>query len=296
LIGTEIARGQGLLRDEGREHLFAGVIAGWETMLGRDFASSRATGYCALTNMGYSRNKPPADMEMARATVVKEFMELWASSIHRAGVPRDRIYNHVAFTAQGLAGSRTDHPPGDTAFSDRYRPGFSTYPSPGAMAEIHALLARHDTPGWASVEGTNVVPNGMPGEKTMETYLGRMFNHGAVMVNIFSWGVGPEYARRNPFRRPTEGEDAIAGYRLFLSGSRLREEPVLPFSLTAFQTKLRDIQSRLPQWIQRTGRQRDAESILRRLENATKSGDLGAADAAADAALGLMVPSTGTPK
>ena len=288
LIGREISREYGLLKDEGREHLFAGVIVGWETMLSRDFASGRGTGYCALTNKGYTSSKPPADMEIARATVVKEFMELWAASIHLAGVPENLIYNHVAVTAQGLTGNRSDHPPGDTAFSDHYRPGFSTYPAPGALAEIFALLKQHNTPPWASVEGTNVVPNGMPGERTMETYLGRMFNHGAVMVNIFSWGVGPEDSRRNPFRRPTEGEDAIAGYRLFLSGGRMREEPALPFSLTAFQTKLLDIQSRLPLWVQRTGRQRDAEAVMRRLESHTKSGDLASADAAADEVLRLL--------
>ena len=128
----------------------------------------------------------------------------------------------------------------------------------------------------------------MPGERTMETYLGRMFNHGAVMVNIFSWGVGPEDSRLNPFRRPTEGQDAIAGYRLFLSGGRMREEPALPFSLTAFQTKLLDIQSRLPLWILRTGRQRDVEAIMRRLESHTKSGDLVSADEAADEVLRLL--------
>lgn len=288
LIGGEIAREYRLLRKEGREHLFAGVIAGWETMLSKDFESGRATGYCALTNKGYDRSRPPKDMDAARAAVVKEFMELWGTSIRDEGVPERLIYNHIAFTAQGLAGSKHDHPPGDTAFSGRYRPGFSTYPSPGAIAEILALLKSHDAPPWASVEGTNVVPSGEPGEKTMETYLGRMFNHGAVMVNIFSWGVGPEDSQRNPFRLPTEGPDAIAGYRRFLSGEPLREDPAEPFSLTAFQSKLSEIQSRLPSWVRRTRRQRDAEAVMRRLEGHVKTGDLASADEAADEALKLL--------
>ncbi len=288
LIGREIAYEHRLLKNEGREHLFAGVIAGWETMIGRDFASDHATGYCALTNAGYSRTRPPADVDTARATVVKDFMELWAQSIHREGVPKHLIYNHIAFTAQGLSGNKIDHPPGTTAFSDHYRPGFSTYPSPGALSEIRALLNQYGTKPWASVEGTNVVPNGLPGERTMETYLGRMFNHGATMVNIFSWGIGPTDAKRNPFRLPTEGPDAIDGYRLFLSGATLREEPAEPFSLTAFQNKLQHIQSRLPQWIQRTKRQHDAQAIMRRLEGHAKSGNLASADEAADEVLRLL--------
>lgn len=288
LIGREIAREHRLLKEEGREHLFAGVIAGWETMMSKDFESGRALGYCALTHKGYDRNRPPKDMDAARAAVVKEFMELWAASIHDAGVPQRLIYNHVAFTPQGLGGNETDHPPGDTAFSGRYRPGFSTYPSPGALAEILALLKSHGTPPWASVEGTNVVPSGEPGEKTMETYLGRMFNHGAVMVNIFSWGVGPQDSKRNPFRLPTEGPDAIAGYRRFLSGQPLREDPAQPFSLRAFQSKLQEIQSRLPLWVQRTRRHRDAEAIMRRLESHMKNGSIASADEAADEALELL--------
>jgi len=288
LIGRELAREHRLLKEEGREHLFAGIIVGWETMIGKDFESGRAAGYCALTNKGYDRSRPPKDLDAARAAVVKEFMELWASSIHDEGVPEHLIYNHIAFTAQGLDGNKQDHPPGDTAFSGRYRPGFSTYPSPGALAEISALLKSHDTPPWASVEGTNVVPTGMPGEKTMETYLGRMFNHEAVMVNIFAWGVGPEDFKRNFFRRATEGPDAIAGYRRFLSGEILREDPAQPFNLAEFQSKIHEIQSRLPQWVQRTRRQRDAEAIMRRLESHMKNGDLASANEAADEALKLL--------
>jgi hypothetical protein len=290
LIGKEVSRELGLLRQEGREHLFAGVIAGWETMLGRDFASGHATGFCALANKGYTREQPPADIELARAGVIKEFMELWAGTLGLAGVPKHLIYNHIAFTAQGLAGNRQEHPPGDTAFSDAYRPGFSTYPAPGALAEILALVVQQGSPPWASVEGTNVVPNGVRGEATMETYLGRMFNHGATLVNIFSWGVGPEDAARNPFREPTQGQQAMAGYRLFLSGGNLREQPAQPFGLAAFQTKIQDLQARLPPWVRRTGRQGEAETLMRRLERHVKAGDLPSADATADEALRLMTP------
>lgn len=288
LIGSEVAREVQALKAEGREHLFAGIVAGWETMLGRDFDSDRATGFCALTNNGYSRSKPPPDMQAARDKVVSDFMALWATSLRNAGVPEHRIYNHIAFTAQGLNGNVSDHPGGDSAFGGPWRPGFSTYPAPGALAETLALLQRHGSPPWASVEGTNVVPNGMPGERTMETYLGRMFNRGAMLVNIFAWGVGPDDARRNPFRVPTEGPDAIAGYRTFLEGKVLREVPAEPFSLQSFQRKLQTLQQQLPQWVQRTRRQADAEAAMRRIDGHAKRGDLPAADAAVDDALGLV--------
>ena len=44
LIGAEIGRELGALRTEGKEHLFAGVIAGWETQIGRDFETDRPLG------------------------------------------------------------------------------------------------------------------------------------------------------------------------------------------------------------------------------------------------------------
>ncbi len=293
LIGSEVAREYQALKAEGREALFAGVIAGWETMIASDLDSNKPTGYCALTQNGFSRSRPPPDMQAARDTVVKDFMTLWATGLRSAGVPENRIYNHIAFTAQGVGGNggasgSSDLPSGETAFAGAFRPGLSTYPAPGALAEILALMKRRGSPAWASVEGTNVIPNGMPGERTMETYLGRMFNRGATLVNIFAWGVGPPDEKRNPFRRPTEGAEAIAGYRAFLDGKPLREEPAEPFSLAGFQNKLRTLQQQLPGWVQRTRRQSDAEAAMRRIDGHAKRGDLPSADAAADEALELL--------
>ena len=60
----------------------------------------------------------------------------------------------------------------------------------------------------------------MPGEPTMETYLGRMFNHGAVMVNVFSWGIGGEAMRNNFFRQATENPEALAPMRSSSAANR----------------------------------------------------------------------------
>ena len=50
----------------------------------------------------------------------------------------------------------------------------------------------------------------------METYLAKMFNHGATLVNIFSWGIGGEAMKNMSFRVVTEGEEALRAYRKFL--------------------------------------------------------------------------------
>ena len=57
----------------------------------------------------------------------------------------------------------------------------------------------------------------------MEGYLGSLFNHGAVLVNVFGWGLGDE---SNPFRKIAEGSDALAAYRKFLDGEKLGEAQV----------------------------------------------------------------------
>ena len=118
----------------------------------------------------------------------------------------------------------------EVAFSSAYRPGFSTYPEGATFKEIYAVLAKHGTPGWISAEGVNVSPTSMPGEPTMETYLGRMFNHGAVMVNVFSWGIGGEAMRDNFFRQATENPEALAAYAKFLRHETLVETAATGFS------------------------------------------------------------------
>src|ERR1022692_2655584 len=120
----------------------------------------------------------------------------------------------------------------------------STYPEAGTFELIHREVAAHASPAWISAEGTNVVPSGMPGEPTMETYLAKMYDHGAVLVNIFSWGIsGPVYAN-NFFRVATENKEAVAAYRKVLGGKQLVESPPSrnSFSALAFQLKIREIQ------------------------------------------------------
>ena len=174
------------------------------------------------------------------------------------------------------------------AFSSAYRPGFSTYPEGRTFKEIYAALAEHGSPGWISAEGTNVSPTSMPGEPTMETYLGRMFNHGAVMVNIFSWGIGGEAMRNNFFRRATENPEALAAYAKFLRGEKLVESAAQGFSASGLQDKMHRIQTELPGWIQKSGQQAQAMPLIQKLQSLIKDRKWQEADKVADELLALM--------
>jgi hypothetical protein len=296
LIGAEVKGEIDGLSASGREHLFAGVIAGWETSIGRDFDTNLTLGYRALSHRGFSETNPPKDPDRELAQVVRQFIELWASSLHTAGISRERIFCHIAFTPQGLRGAdakETYAKQGqfavpEVAFSAFCRPGFSTYPEPSTFKEIHAVLAQHNSPGWISAEGTNVVPNGMPGESTMETYLGRMFNHGAVMVNLFSWGIGGDAMRNNFFRRATENPEALAAYAKFLRHETLVERAPSGFSGEAFQQKMRRIQKELPDWVRKSGQQAKAMPLVERITALMNDMEFQEADKIADELLALI--------
>jgi hypothetical protein len=296
LIGAEIRRELAALESRGKGHLFAGVIAGWETQIGRDFETNRPLGYRALLHRGFSEGHPPKDPDLERVRVVKAFMELWADSLQAGGVPRDRIFCHIAFTDQGLrqADARESHAVKvnfalpEVAFSPSYRPGFSTYPEGATFKEIHAVVAKHGHPGWISGEGANVSPTSMPGEPTMETYLGRMFNHGAVMVNLFAWGIGGEAMRDNFFRRAAENPEALAAYAKFLRHEPLVESAPTGFSSEAFQGKMRRIQKELPDWVRKSGKQAQAMPLVQRLQALLKDRKWLEADKVADELLALM--------
>ena len=296
LIGAEVRKQLDTLKTSGKESLFAGLIAGWETYIGRDFETGRSLGYRALSHRGFSANNPPKDPDLERVHIVKEFMELWGHSLHAAGIPREKIFCHIAFTSQGLRTADTTESFAtqvqfalpQVAFSSAYRPGFSTYPEAATFKDIYAVLAQHGSPGWISAEGTNVSPTGMPGEPTMETYLGRMFNHGAVMVNVFAWGVGGEAMRNSFFRQATENTEALAAYAKFLQHKPLCEAAPTGFSAETFQAKMHRLQKDLPGWVQKTGQQAQVMPLTQKLDALMKDRKWQEADKVADELLALM--------
>src|SRR3989344_8768469 len=88
IIGAEIKKGVDKLKTSGKEHLFAGVIAGWEAQLAPDFTTRKPLGYCALTNKGFSATNLPKDIDREREIIVQEFIELWTKSLTDAGIPK----------------------------------------------------------------------------------------------------------------------------------------------------------------------------------------------------------------
>jgi hypothetical protein len=294
LIGAEVKKELEALPTAHKEHLFAAVIAGWETQMGRDFDTDRALGYRALSHRGFSEKNPPQDPDQERVQVVKEFMELWANSLHAAGVPHEKLFCHIAFTSQGLdpnnlkTGGGSKFSPAEVTFSSAYRPGFSTYPEGTTFEAIFKALADHGSPGWISAEGVNVSPTGMPGEPNMETYLGRMYNHGAVMVNVFSWGIGGEAMRNNFFRQATENPEALAAYGKFLRHETLVETAPTGFSSQAFQDKMHRIQRDLPGWVQKSGRQAQAMPLVEKIKALLSEKKFQEADKVADELLSLI--------
>jgi len=243
LIGNEIAKGLVKLREAGEQELFIGVIAGSETQIGRDFDTGKTVGFCALTNAGYSEENPPAHIDAARSQIVRAFIDVWAQALTEAGVPQGKVYSHVGLDSEEMASS---------AFCGFCVPGASTYPFPGFVDMWRKVLADHGNPPWASSEGTAMDPReARRGGRGigMEGYLGSLFNHGAVLVNIFGWGLGDE---SNAFRKIAEGPEALAAYRKFLRGEKLGEAQV-PDLLSTLPTNLRikiqKVEATLPGWL-----------------------------------------------
>lgn len=301
LIGKAIQAGVVRLQQRKRTELFAGVIAGWETMIGQDFKTGTYLGYRALLNRGFTRALPPKNLDAEREKVVQEFIQLWTKGLALAGVSSQKIYSHTAFLSQRLfpSGEKADKTysqrnhfaPPSVAFGEFHRPGFSTYPHAGLFDEIHEAVAKRKQVGWASSEGTNMEPSSGPGQTgmTMETYLAKLVNHGATLVNIFAWGIGGEAMKNLDFRVVTEGEDALRAYRKFLRGERLVEAAVLLPSLSErLPAKIHRLQRELPGWIQKTGRQAEVEPLMRQLDAALKANKLTEAETLADTILKLL--------
>jgi hypothetical protein len=304
LIGDEIQKGLKELHEAGKDDLFIGIIAGWETQIGRDFETGKPLGYCALTNKGFSAMHPPADFEGARSDIVREFVAFWGQSLVNAGIPKDKIYSHIAFMSESLFRlTRRVNPdkmpasyleainatPPAVAFSPFNHPGFSTYPQPGHLDQLRDELVRQGSPPWASSEGTPMPPElaEQGGQaRNMEGYLGNLFNHGARLVNIFGWGVGD---KGNPFRKVAEADASVVAYRKFLQGEALKEDPMPAPEIpsAALPEKMRIIQQRLPAYVDKNGPAR-VSSLMQRLDELMKQKKFEEAEKTADEVLQII--------
>jgi hypothetical protein len=300
-LGREIAGGVERLRAAHREELYLGVIAGSETQIGRDFDTGKSLGYCALTNAGFSAGNPPADPDVERARITTDFIGFWVRSLIGAGVPADKVYSHIAFMSstmyriiQQVKPDAITSPylqfinftPPATAFCEGCIPGLSTYPQPGHLEQWREELSKHGNPPWASSEGTAADPfEAERGGKamSMEGYLGNLFNHGAVLVNVFGWGIGDS---DNPFRKIAESPSALAAYGKFLRAEDLQDAPIpIPeIPPDGLIDKIHKVQADLPGWVQKNGPSLIADN-LHQLDQAMKDKHFDAAAKAAEAIL-----------
>jgi hypothetical protein len=219
-----------------KEYLYAGTLVGWEPSIDPDRDTQKPSGYHALSNEGFGPNNLPGDIDQERVKILREYIEWMSGPLTAVGLPTNKTYSHIAFIPRKFYDSLVSINPGfgkksytevnnfslpEVAIGKGYAPGFSTYPLTGVLEEIHGLV---NISGWASAEGTNLVPTMPPVTSGygMESYLARHYNYGCRLVTIFAF-----HLRGDPFtdalNDASEGPNAIAAYKKFLSGVRLIE-------------------------------------------------------------------------
>jgi hypothetical protein len=230
VIGAEVKRQYDRLVRTGKEKLFAGVIAGWESNL--------AYGYCSLTQLGYGARNPPPDFDRAREQVLQRHIERWSKGIHDAGIPSDRIFTHLGPISKRDHDHMRSMIPAThirrihqstalrafwTAFNSYSNPGFSAYAEADIYDDIERALKANGRTIWALAEGANISPASpsAPPPMSWEAYLAKHVNRGAKITNIFGAFQGPGSGE---FGRAAESPEAIAAYRKFLRGETLRDE------------------------------------------------------------------------
>ncbi len=99
------------------------------------------------------------------------------------------------------------------------------------------------------------------------------------------------WARRKDmsFRVVTKGDEALRAYRKFLTGKPLIEVKIEALTLLErLPPKIHRIQKELPAWVQKTGNQEKATSLLRKLDEQMKAKTFEEAEKIADCILKLM--------
>jgi hypothetical protein len=245
-----------LLRQTHQEYLFAGVTVGAEagfddysmvgklfqqlpshgdpiqmdvarmirqavTLMQEDKAPYSRLGYCSLTNSGYSKSNPPADINRALADVNRKFIEFWDKQFVEAGIPCSRIYTHVAAAP---AQDDNNNAPIEIVFNSYARPGWTTYPI-GTLANglqpLYDELAKHGNPAWGGVEANNPA-FAIPNAPSWEKYLAWHYNHGAKLVGINVGAADPSIMSN--LSKGAFGDEAMAAFRKFLQGQELIEK------------------------------------------------------------------------
>jgi hypothetical protein len=255
VVGPALRKEIDNLKQKNKEYLFAGITVGAEagfddysvisilsqipsaanpeqmamakmlrqmaTLMDEDKAPHGRLGYCALTNAGYSKDNPPADINRALADINQKFIEFWDKQFVDAGIPCSRIYTHVAAAPPQ---EDNNNAPTSIVFNSYSRPGWTTYPL-GTLAKgfqpLYHELATHDNPAWGGVEANNAAFTN-PSAPGWEDYLAWHYNHGAKLVGI-NVGASDQSIMSN-LSKGASGDEAMAAYRKFLKGENLIEK------------------------------------------------------------------------
>ncbi len=236
VIAAEITKGVDHLKLVNKRHLFAGVIAGWEThladlttgyggtmvnnLISNDGLTRKLYGYCSLSNLGFNASNTPTSFSTEIGKVVHDWAQYWAQELNAGGISKNRIYTH--FADRGSV----------QAFNRYARPGFTAYDK-GSIDQIKGSVAVNSNPRWAVSEGTNI-DEAFQGY-AWEAYLANIFNNGGAIATIFGWTEGSS----TPYGKATNSAGALAAYQKFLRGEALSETATV--TLTPLQQKIQKI-------------------------------------------------------
>ena len=308
VIGPAVNSELELLKKEGKEYLFAGILVGSEItiddythpddpaiakLMEQDGAPRGRLGYCALTQHGYSENNPPPDFRQALAEVNQEFIAFWAKQFVDAGISPSRLYTHIAAPFV----QETTNGPIWNAFNDYSRPGWTTYPVRFLNADFQVLyeeLKKHGNPPWGGVEANAGIPIAMGAPPVAwEEYLARHFNHGAKLVGI-NFGASSELLVKL-LRDSAFSPEALAAYKKFLTGEPLQATAARPAPeqgaeqpFARIQRKMKQVQESV-QRLQEAGRDASSvQQIMRDFPPLMQEGKLKEAEAVLDRALEVL--------
>jgi hypothetical protein len=295
VIAPPLKKELATLEREGKGRLFAGVLVGSEPtfdnythtdpetakQVAADGAPTGQLGYRALLDRGYGKDHPPADIHQALGEIIQETVAFWCKAFVQAGLPARNLYPHIP---AGAPLEMTSAPVG-AACNAWSRPGWSTYPVGPLERNFQPLydaLKKHGNPPWGGVEANAGAPGALI---DWESYLAWHFNHGAALVAINTGATGTELPAR--LEKSAFGPEALAAYRKFLKGEKLREKPIsADLPQMRIRRKMETLQAGFRRW-QAAGR--DPAPIGRfveeRLPALLKANKLAEAEALLDEAL-----------
>lgn len=237
VVGPALLRGMRDLKSTGKEDLFGGITLSEElslddysgidqinpklgAMMKQDGALKTRLGYCALTNLGYSKDNPPPSYPAALAKINQDYSAYWGKQLVQAGIPKNKLYTHVA-PATDAAYLQYTNAPIDTAFNEFSNPGWTTYlagPLSSGFSILYKALADNGSPTWGSTESS---PTNIGGKNVKpETYLAWHYNHGAnlIVINAADGSAGGQGIGKSIW-----SSAAVDAYKKFLSGQALVE-------------------------------------------------------------------------